>query len=244
MFDREIENPLLFLFAQGDRQRVCAARRLAHRQFVELLRQRRLCGLQRLLVTQADDQLAIIHLARGVSQVTRSQKGGNFLEIPLHGRLAHRLGIDFQQEVHAAAQIQTQRHGLGAQAHQPTRCPRRQAQSHDIVAAEDLTQRLSGFQLAGIIRHACEQLAIDDIDLLGCDLGAFQNRFHARDELRIHGFAGISRNLNRRIFAKNIGQCVDHAHGHNGQQHQPSPQGVLIHQIDFSEPLGRTLDTD
>ena len=113
--------------------------------------------------------------------------------------------------MHAASQVQTEVHGLGAQCDQPFRCRGRQVQRHRVVLAQGNADQVTCLQLrVGVVEP--------DQDAVGAEFGGFgldavllEHLFDPLLQRGVDRFVVAGGHLQGRILAKQVRRGVDHA---------------------------------
>ncbi len=149
------------------------------------------------------------------------------------------LGVDLHQEMHAAAQIESQIHREGAQALQPFRRVRQQIERDHIsrvsrIGVEFFFQQSFGFELlSGIGKahaHRTMRAGIIKQHASGLDIVFFQRLFHQRHHgaIDLHGGLGAI-DLQCRRLAVKIRQRVERAEQQGYDDKNVFPVMVAIH---------------
>jgi len=108
-------------------------------------------------IHEPDRQTARAPLNTQVMDVFSTQQASDVGFITGDGLRQCGLLIHFHQEMHAAAQIQPQGHGPGADGAQPSRRARRQIQGYDVILPELASQQIARLELRLRIGEADQQ---------------------------------------------------------------------------------------
>jgi len=144
----------------------------------------------------------------------------------------------------AAAQVQPEIHGQGADGAQPGRRGRREMQRHHVALSQPPREKVARAQLRLRVRQAHQDaLALERHRPVG------QPRLLQRPlDLLAHVLAhepARGRDLQRRVLAVEVRQGVDDADRQRRQQQQVLPERVAVHgppraqESDLRLPLGR-----
>jgi len=161
----------------------------------------------------------------------RAHVGGQRL-----GLLGQRRGhVDLHQEMHAAAQVQTQVHRLRAQPGQPLRRARHQVQRDDVgrigrIGIERAHDRVARLELGvGVAEAGAHRVALE-LDEVGLQAGGLQGLLDPGHQTGIDLQRGLAAgDLDGRRLAEEVGQRVEQAHHHRDGQDQVLPPGVAVH---------------
>ncbi len=138
--------------------------------------------------------------------------------------------VDLHQEMHAAAQVETEIHRQRAEIGQPLRRTRQQVQCHHVVLAQLRVQHVLGLELRIRIGEARLDAGRILRQHLGSQLRGLQHIVNACQQRRIRLEAGTQRQyLHGRRFAVEIGQCIDKAQHQRAQDQQVFPQRITVH---------------
>jgi hypothetical protein len=142
-----------------------------------------------------------------------------------------RLLVDFHQEVHAALQIQAERHAVRADRAQPAGYGGRKVQRHDVLIAQFGLQRIGRGELHLGVGEAREQALAIEFDILELELLRLQ---HAEDlflQRRIDGRAAIRRDLHRRLLREHDRQRINDAEQDHRRDQDVLPTGKFVHYV-------------
>ena len=140
-----------------------------------------------------------------------------------------RFHIHLHEEMHAAAQIQTQEHGFGAQRAQPARRRRGQVKGHGVGTAQPFLDHVLGLELGSLVCKPDHQAALTHADVAVLDARRVQGVFHG-----IPGeFADLAtprcRDLQCRVLAVDIRQREQATDRNDGDDQEVFPDRVTVH---------------
>ena len=151
---------------------------------------------------------------------------------PLGDGRAH---VYLEHEMHAAAQIQPQIHGLGVQRRQPVRRAGDQIERHDVGAfflasGQGARNHVLGLDLRVFgIKARAHRLAVKHHAVSG-NARFLQSLLHLLQRLAIHLDGHLAcGHLHRRRFAIQVGQGVDHADEQRHGNQRVFPERVAVH---------------
>jgi hypothetical protein len=172
---------------------------------------------------------------RGAANVlvaqARAQVIGEGLGLLVDGALH----VDLQQEVHAAAQVQAQVHGVGAQRCQPGRRARHQIEGHHVgrvarVRHQRALQHVARLELVVGGREARPHRGGVERDQVRREAGSLQRFRHAGLGAGIDLDGRLARrHLHCRRLAEEIGQGVDQPHEQHDDDDRVLPDRVTVH---------------
>ncbi|MNV44833.1 hypothetical protein D3C71_1366060 [compost metagenome] len=146
-----------------------------------------------------------------------------------------RLHVHLQHEVHAAAQVQAQVHGVGVQGFEPDGRAGHQVQRHDVrgivgVGYQGLLDRVLGLELrVGRIETRAHRVAFQFHEVWR-DASRLERLFHPLLHGGVHLDGGFGRrNLHGRCLAEEIGQGVQHPHQQHDHQDRVLPDRITVH---------------
>ena len=141
------------------------------------------------------------------------------------------LHVDLQQEVHAAAQVQTQVHRQRADGRQPLRRRGQRIQRDDVVFAELGLQHVLGLQLRVRIGEAHLDAGRVERGAAIVDAGGLQRVLDRAQERRVD--LELRRaDLDGRHFRKEVRQRVQEANAECDGDHDVLPEGIAVHGVD------------
>ena len=161
--------------------------------------------------------------------VTQCAANGGFVEFlpPLHSGIH----IHLQLEVHTAAQIQTQLHGLTAQVAEPFRRSRRQVQCHNEAVAQGALHPRLRDKLLLRIAETHQRVATARINNFAemLNAGLFQRAGDAAESALVDDLgAALPRDLQGRIRRVQVGRGIEQADRQHSQHQEIFPQWILI----------------
>ena len=148
------------------------------------------------------------------------------------------LHVDLHQEVHAAAQVETEVHRQRVDRGQPARRVRHEVERDDVARVvrgrvQPLLQDVLGLQLRIAVRepHADRwRLAVVEEHAGAGDAGLLQQRVGARHHRRVHLDRGLAAgDLHGRRVAEDVGQRVDQADRERDDDDDVLPERITIH---------------
>ena len=152
-----------------------------------------------------------------------------------------RVHVDLQEEVHAAAQVQTQIHREGVDRKEPLRRVRHEVERHDVggirrIRIERLFNHFARLQLFFGFRrleaHADGILlsALLVEDAVGLDLRLGEQRFDALERVFRHLDRGLARgNLHRGGLSVEVRQRIDETDEESDDDDQVFPKRISVH---------------
>ena len=196
--------------------------------------------VRRGLVGEIDHHRLVDAVHAAVADVVVAQQRARVRSVGIE-LLVQRAGhVDLQQEVHAAAQIETEVHRQRVQGGQPARRRALQVQRDDElrvgrVAVQRLLQQVLHAQLRVGVRQTHADVRVGrrvvERDVVRLDLIGGERRFDRRQRGRVELDRCLAaRHLHRRRFAEQIGQRVHEADDQSHQHHGVFPEGVTIHE--------------
>src|SRR5690606_8662884 len=195
----------------------------------------------------------------GVGDAALAQHGGDLVGEGVGALLDRRLLVHFQQELHAAAQVQAHGHRPGTEPAHPVRHGRGQVERDVVVGAQLRTEQVGGLGLLVDVGGADDQVAVLDRHRLRADAGLVEGAAYPQHEVVVDDAATVGHHLHGRILRIEVGSCVEHRQQDDHCGQHVFPGGVLKHgqqplaaregpewlrvgsaQADFNVPLGST----
>ena len=138
--------------------------------------------------------------------------------------------VDFQQEVHAAAQVKAEEHRVGLDRGEPGRGRGEQVQCDDVMVAQCLLDGIAGLELfVGAAKAHLEAAAVK-VDAVGGKLAGFQQGFHLVHQRCVDRIgAARAGNLHRRAFAVEVRYGVDRTDDQGQCNDQVLPKRIAVH---------------
>ncbi len=140
------------------------------------------------------------------------------------------LHVDFEQEVHAAAQIQAEIHRQRIDGREPRRRGRHQVQRHGVAVAEAVLQHILGLDLQiGAGKAYLDAVARQFHPAVG-QLGRLQCGLHLPQQRRVDFLAGAQRRqLHCGHFTKEVGQGVEEGDHQRDADEHIFPEREAVH---------------
>ncbi len=157
------------------------------------------------------------------------QCGADVVDVARLHFVQRRLLVDFHQEVHAALQVEAERHAVRADRTQPAGHRAGEVQRDDVLVAERGLERVGRGQLHFGVRKAREQAVAVELDILERDLAGLQDAEHFFLQRRVDGRAAIGGNLHGRLLRINDRQRIDDAEQHDRGDEDVFPAGKVVH---------------
>jgi len=236
-----------FLHAAGDiglenpgQLQVGAVGHFRPRQVGELVGQRVERGSQRLTIAETHLHIVPVSGDAGMSEVLVTQQGANVPRQRFGALREGGLHVDLHQEVHAAAQVETQVHRERPNRGEPVRRPRQQIQRHDVagvcgIGVEPTAECVLGLQLhvcVGETRFHGSALELHEVGLDAC---IDQDLRHAALQRRIElerGFGAAYLHGGR--LAKEVRQRVEEAPKQCDHDDRVLPPRIAVHDGSFA----------
>ena len=147
----------------------------------------------------------------------------------LHCLRQRALNVDLVYEVHAAAQIEAEAHGLEPDRAHPLRRARHAGESDQVVALGALDDRLLRVFALLLAREPHDQPVLLEVRDLRRELRSLEDTEHALLRSRVHRHAIVTRQLQRRALAEHVRQREQRAEDDDEDDEPILPAGEVIH---------------
>ena len=237
----------------GQRQqqlRVIAVAPFLHGQVGLVVTQQLLGAGAGILAGKVQHQLLAVALDAVVAHLAVAQQRAHVGHRTVQALVQRLGGVDLHQEVHTAAQVQTQVHGQGVQLGQPRGRGRQQVQRGDVdrigrIRVHRLLQHVAGAQLGiGGVEADLDGVVVAQHPRVG-DAGLVERgqRLAFGGRVDLDGRL-LARYLNRWRFAVEVGEGIDQAEDQRQPDEGISPERISIHtQMALMVPFGRRVWT-
>ena len=171
-----------------------------------------------------------------VTHVLVAQQGAQVAGGGVHALDQCTVHVDFEQEVHAAAQVETEVHGQGADGGQPVRRGRQQVECHHkarvgCIRVEAALDGVFALQLqVGGLEAGAHAVGVGE-DTGVWQLGGAEDLGHARFDLgRFELERGLAAgDLDGGDFAVEVREGVDEPEDQHEADQQVFPEGITVH---------------
>jgi hypothetical protein len=191
----------------------------------DFVRRRGAVGLR----AQHHDDALRAGVDRLVADLGIAQRGADIVDVARLHLVQRRLLVDFHQEVHAALQVEAERHAVRTDRAQPAGHGAGEVQRDDILVAEFGLERIGRSQLHFGVREAREQAVAVELHVLERDLLGLQDAEHFLLQRRVDRRAAIGGNLHGRLLRVDDRQRVDDAEQHDHGDKDVFPAGKIVH---------------
>ena len=167
---------------------------------------------------------------RAGADLLAAQFAADVARIALEGFLHGRFHVYLHGEMHAAAQVEAEKHWVGLDFGHPFGAVGQKIERGDVAFAQRVFNHIACFELGfGIFKAHFERI-VGDKHAVGGDVGSLQGGGNAVFGLLVDddGLA-VGGNLHSRGFAKQIGQRINGGQNQRGGNQQVFPERIAVH---------------